>query len=344
LDLSLLLTNALLSHLALSVDTRCNVMQALAELDQAKTMFFSNISHEFRTPLTLMLGPLEVTDAQFHLIVHLLATLNTRLTQYEHIRLITQDLLHSAELKIEKDQLTLIHRNALRLYKLVNSLLDFSRLEDGRAQANYEPVALDNVTQDLASIFRPATERYPGLCVLRPFTFTDHFSLSLLICKHRANVQLVVECEELDQPVYVDKDMWEKIVLNLLSNALKFTMHGEIRVSVRPVLSMFSSAPLPSLLAARSHVRFPRLQIRRQASRKPNSRWRTRASAFRRRSCPCWASASTACRRPVGDRTRAPASVCSIPPTCVIIHGRAVYLIHNTCCVAHAQGLRWCMS
>jgi hypothetical protein len=86
-------------------------------------------------------------------------------------------------------------------------------------------------------------------------------------------------------------------------------MHGEIRVSVRPVLSMFPSVPLSSLLAARSHARFPRLQIRRQASRKSNSRWRTRASAFRQRSCLCWASASTACRRLVVDRTRAPASV-----------------------------------
>jgi signal transduction histidine kinase len=103
--------------------------EALAELDRAKTTFFSNISHEFRTPLTLMLGPLE-------------------------------DLLDQAELQIEKEQLTLIHRNALRLYKLVNSLLDFSRLEAGRARANFEPVALGRFTQDLASIFRSATERY----------------------------------------------------------------------------------------------------------------------------------------------------------------------------------------
>jgi signal transduction histidine kinase len=101
-------------------------------LDRAKTTFFSNISHEFRTPLTLMLGPLE-------------------------------DLLDHAELQVEKEQLTLIHRNALRLYKLVNSLLDFSRLEDGRARANFEAVSLGRLTQDLASIFRSATERYSPL-------------------------------------------------------------------------------------------------------------------------------------------------------------------------------------
>lgn len=53
----------------------------------------------------------------------------------------------------------LIHRNVLRLYKLVNSLLDFSRLEAGRARAVYEPVDLQTFTQDLASIFRSATER-----------------------------------------------------------------------------------------------------------------------------------------------------------------------------------------
>jgi signal transduction histidine kinase len=118
--------------------------EALAELDRAKTTFFSNISHEFRTPLTLMLGPLE-------------------------------DLLDQAELQVEKEQLTLIHRNALRLYKLVNSLLDFSRLEDGRARANFEPVDLSSFTQDLASIFRSATERYASIR-LRVQCLGDHLS------------------------------------------------------------------------------------------------------------------------------------------------------------------------
>mgnify|MGYP001072585493 CR=1 FL=1 len=79
-----------------------------------------------------------------------------------------EDLLGQAELQIEKEQLTLIHRNALRLYKLVNSLLDFSRLEDGRALAHFEPVDLSTFTRDLSSIFRSATERYAPQSVFEP--------------------------------------------------------------------------------------------------------------------------------------------------------------------------------
>jgi signal transduction histidine kinase len=67
--------------------------------------------------------------------------------------------LSQAELQIEREPLTLIHRNALRLYKLVNSLLDFSRIEAGRARAQFEAVDLAALTQDLASIFRSAIER-----------------------------------------------------------------------------------------------------------------------------------------------------------------------------------------
>jgi signal transduction histidine kinase len=151
--------------------------ESLAELDRAKTAFFSNVSHEFRTPLTLMLGPL-------------------------------QDLLDEPELAPDvREQLGVTRRNALRLLKLVNSLLDFSRLEAGRVEARYEPVDLAALTTDLASIFRSAIER--------------------------AGLRLVVDCPALPVPVYVDRDMWEKIVLNLLSNALKFTFEGEIGVALR---------------------------------------------------------------------------------------------------------------
>ncbi len=153
--------------------------EALAEIDRAKTAFFSNVSHEFRTPLTLMLAPLE----------DLLA--GDSMTPATH------------------NQITVIQRNSLRLLKLVNTLLDFSRIEAGRAQAIYVPTDLDALTADLASVFRSLIEK--------------------------AGMRLIVDCSELSEPAYVDRDMWEKIVLNLLSNAFKFTLEGEIAVSLRQI-------------------------------------------------------------------------------------------------------------
>ena len=152
--------------------------EALAELDRAKTEFFANVSHEFRTPLTLMLGPLD-------------------------------DLLGGELAPAERAQLETAHRNALRLLKLVNTLLDFSRIEAGRAEAVFEPVELAALTADLASGFRSAAER--------------------------AGVRLRVDTPRLPEPVYVDREQWEKVVLNLLSNALKHTFEGEIEVALRPV-------------------------------------------------------------------------------------------------------------
>lgn len=151
---------------------------ALTELDQAKTAFFGNVSHEFRTPLTLMLGPIEEALSGHSLLPSPL-----------------------------RMQLDMAHRNALRLLKLVNSLLDFSRIEAGRAQASYRATDLAALTADLASNFRSACEQ--------------------------AGLELEVNCPPLPVPVYVDRDMWEKIVLNLISNAFKFTLQGRIKVSMR---------------------------------------------------------------------------------------------------------------
>ncbi|HEY0718328.1 MAG TPA: SpoIIE family protein phosphatase [Streptosporangiaceae bacterium] len=153
--------------------------EELIELDRARTTFFSNISHEFRTPLTLIMGPLEELRA----------------------RLAAQD-------QTVRQELDVMHRNGLRLGKLVNTLLDFSRIEAGRTQARYEPVELAAFTADLASVFRSAVER--------------------------AGLAYQVDCPRLPQPVYVDQEMWEKVVLNLLSNALKFTFEGSISVTLRP--------------------------------------------------------------------------------------------------------------
>ncbi len=152
--------------------------ESLAELDRAKTTFFSNVSHEFRTPLTLMLGPAE-------------------------------DMLADPDANPRSRELaSTLHRNALRLLKLVNTMLEFTRLEAGRIRARFEPMNLGAVTADLASSFRSAIEK--------------------------AGLELIVRSDDPalgTPPVYVDPDMWERVVLNLLSNAFKHTFAGSIEVA-----------------------------------------------------------------------------------------------------------------
>jgi signal transduction histidine kinase len=156
-------------------------IEALAEIDRAKTQFFNNISHEFRTPITLILSPLEdlLTDERYSYTIE------------------------------QKEQLTLIMHNAQRLLKLVNSLLDFSRIEAKRVQAVYEPTQLAELTVDLASLFRSTVEK--------------------------AGLSLNIDTSVLAEAVYVDREMYEKIIFNLLSNAFKFTLQGGINVSLSQV-------------------------------------------------------------------------------------------------------------
>jgi signal transduction histidine kinase/DNA-binding response OmpR family regulator len=153
--------------------------ERLQELDRAKTEFFTNVSHEFRTPLTLLLGPTEDALA---------------------------DPAHPLD-DVQRERAQIVERNGERLLKLVNSLLDFSRLEDGDVQARYEPVDLAAYTAELARTFTVAVER--------------------------AGLTLTVDCPPLPTRAYVDREMWAKIVLNLLSNALKFTFEGAISVRLR---------------------------------------------------------------------------------------------------------------
>jgi signal transduction histidine kinase len=178
--------------------------EALAEIDRAKTTFFSNASHEFRTPLSLMLGPLEDM-----LVCHPTA----------------------ATIVSERRELEIMHRNGLRLLKLVNTLLDFSRIEAGRIQAVYEPVDLAVYTAEVASNFRSAMSR-AGL----------HFTL---------------DCPPLSGPVYVDRDMWEKIVLNLVSNAFKYTFDGEVAVALR------AAGPSVELVVSDTGVGIPEPELPR---------------------------------------------------------------------------------
>lgn len=151
--------------------------QALAEIDRAKTAFFTNISHEFRTPLTLLLGPVE------------------------------ECLKEADPASPTRERLELVYRNALRMQKLVNTLLEFSRLEAGRAEANYTSVDISAFTAGLAGTFRSAIEK--------------------------AGMELVIDCSPIDGEVYVDPGMWEKIILNLVSNAFKYTLKGTITIRVK---------------------------------------------------------------------------------------------------------------
>ena len=172
-------------HLATAISNAVALQEAkrradaLAEIDRAKTAFFSNVSHEFRTPLTLMLGPA----------AELLADAHGELSETQRV------------------QVAILHRNAGRLLKLVNALLDFSRIEAGREQASYAQTDVASLTRELAGGFRSAIEH--------------------------AGLRFDVHCDPIDDPVYVDRDMWEKIVLNLLSNAFKFTLAGSVGLELR---------------------------------------------------------------------------------------------------------------
>ncbi|OBH84843.1 SpoIIE family protein phosphatase [Mycobacterium scrofulaceum] len=160
---------------AVSYEQQRQRADALAELDRAKTAFLTNVSHEFRTPLTLLLGPLD--DA----------------------------LAEAAPESALADRLSTAARNARRLQRLVDSLLDFSRIEAGRANARLACTDVGALTAHIAS------------------SFTE-------LCR-RAGLELVVDCS----PVLADVDpgMWETIILNLLSNAVKYTLQGSISVEVR---------------------------------------------------------------------------------------------------------------
>ncbi|HKH59666.1 MAG TPA: ATP-binding protein [Flavitalea sp.] len=157
--------------------------EALAEIDRAKTIFFSNISHEFRTPLTLLLGPIEDT------------------------------LRDPGNIEGTKARMDTAYRNALRMQKLVNTLLEFSRIETGRVEGKFTLVDITTFTRDLASSFRSAIEK--------------------------AGMELEFVGEKINAQVYVDVNMWEKIVLNLVSNAFKYTKRGKITVNLSQVDQQF---------------------------------------------------------------------------------------------------------
>jgi adenylate cyclase len=150
--------------------------ERLLELDRQKTEFFQNISHEFRTPLTLMMGPLESVVSQKH------------------------------DLPYEQAEIAL--RSCRRLLRLVNQLLDIQRIDAGRVQARFRPCDLSEMIGQIVEAFRPYCEK--------------------------KNLRLVSELNPCPL-VYLDPEKFDKVLYNLLSNAMKFTNSGGIiAIKVEP--------------------------------------------------------------------------------------------------------------
>ncbi|BAU15523.1 adenylate cyclase [Leptolyngbya sp. NIES-3755] len=142
--------------------------EKLLQLDRQKTEFFQNISHEFRTPLTLMVGPLEgaVSSGQ----------------------------------GLSLEQSTIALRNSRRLLRLVNQLLDLQRLDAGRMQPKFQSCNLAEFVNQIVETFRPYCEK--------------------------KGLTLITQLEACPD-VYLDLEKFDKVLYNLLSNAMKFTPAGQ---------------------------------------------------------------------------------------------------------------------
>ncbi|KAG8934382.1 hypothetical protein FRC01_003339 [Tulasnella sp. 417] len=183
-----LLHMALNSTLTATLGREAELKKAeqLAQLDAAKTSFFSSASHELRTPLTLIAGPVQ-----------------------EALRMTVDPRV--------KEQLSLTTRNIERLQKLVDSLMDFTRVEGGRMYGRFRATSLAEFTTDLAELFRNPIEKN---------------KIEFNVTSDRTN----------EATAYVDHDLWEKIVFNLIGNAFKYTFAGQVHVhsKYRPGWAEFS--------------------------------------------------------------------------------------------------------
>jgi signal transduction histidine kinase/DNA-binding response OmpR family regulator len=153
------------------------LVDQVKEATEAKFNFFTNISHELRTPLTLILGPLEDTMSSSRL----------------HFTL--------------KNNLELVQRNAIRLLKLINQLMDFRKIEEGKMKLNVTKNNLGNFVLEIANEFKELAKK-------------KHISLNVNNMATGLNI-------------YFDNAMIDKVLFNLLSNAFKFTEeHGTINITI----------------------------------------------------------------------------------------------------------------
>ncbi|KAG9126581.1 hypothetical protein FRC07_002921 [Ceratobasidium sp. 392] len=171
-------TSRLIVVLQMEVDAE--LARERARLDAAQSKFFMGVSHELRTPLTLIQAPLE--------------------------QLADSKMLSPGA----QDTLDLATRNVRRLRRIVESILDVSKLEAGQITRRFRPVRLDRITVEMASLFRGIAEG------------------------RGIKLHLEIDDEDVDERpyTYIDVQLWEKIFYNLLSNAFKYTKTGTVTISV----------------------------------------------------------------------------------------------------------------
>ncbi len=175
----------------------------LKEIDQLKSRFFANISHEFRTPLTLIQGPAEQ--------------------------------IASGDKKEDSKELAqVIIRNSKRLLRLVNQLLDLSKIESGQYKLKVRQANIVEIVKEIAASFESLADR--------------------------TGIQFRIESTHAFIDGWFDRDAVEKIVTNMISNAFKFTPHdGEVRVSIG--LSHASSHELVEITISDSGIGIPASEI-----------------------------------------------------------------------------------
>jgi signal transduction histidine kinase len=153
------------------------VNEKLEEANKHKSQFLANVNHELRTPLSSIIG---------------------------YARLVRRETEGQISL-LQRENLEDLLRNAERLLGLIDSLLDFAKIEAGKVEVQLEPVRIYELIQGAAATIEPML--------------------------NRNSVSLVRDVPTNLVPFYTDREKLRQIILNLLGNAVKFTDHGEIKIS-----------------------------------------------------------------------------------------------------------------
>jgi signal transduction histidine kinase/AraC-like DNA-binding protein/ligand-binding sensor domain-containing protein len=182
------------ARLRMAVEMERIEKEKILEMDQMRSRFFANISHEFRTPLTLIRGPLDELNR-----------------------------IKSGTITLSRDLLSVMRRNTMRLQRLINQLLELSKLETGKATLQVSGGNLDK--------------------------FVKTIILSFLSLAESRQIKYEYNASETPRKAFFDPDKVEKILTNLISNAFKYTSPGgtvSVRLEYKPPLGSNTVQPVES--------------------------------------------------------------------------------------------------